>query len=216
MFNSLDTSRVGKRQVEEITYNFRQPVEPDDALKDLNREMDIGEDYLDTEEEVNFIESFEIKNSDNLKAIASFIITYLDKINDIQATYDTLTKEYVNIEVVQHEQKHIENTLKSFEWLAKEGHEVERQLAFIKLNKLKTIGYSNITEHLMAEYGDDIFNETDNYDVEVDMMDVEGGDQPGRVNELGLDQYEMEEMGQVIDLEEVEDADQDYGIIAID
>jgi hypothetical protein len=220
MFDILDTSKIGKKKVDEIKYNFYKPVEPDEALRELNREMDIGNEYLDEDEGIDFIESFEIKNSDNLKAIAGFITTYLDKVDDLNNTYDTLTKDYINIQVTEHEQKHIENTLKSFEWLAKEGHEVERQLAFIKLNKLKKIDYANITEYLITEYGNDMFNETDKYDSKPDLIISEGDDQYqgqnlGKNEDLGLDDYEMGEMGEVFDTEDMEDVDQDYGMLAI-
>ena len=45
---------------------------------------------------MDLIESFEFKNSNNLKVIGKFIIIYLDYIDDTQSTYDELTNEYVN------------------------------------------------------------------------------------------------------------------------
>ena len=220
MFDVLNTNKIGKKPVEQVKYKFRAVEEPDEALKDLAREMEIEMDedeYVSGEgDKVNFIESFEIKNSDNLKAVGGFILTYLDKINDIQTTYDDLTYEYINLINTENEQKRIENTLKSFEWLAKEGHEAERQVIFLKMNKLKKVSYADLTSHLMSEYGDDIFNETDTYESTVAQEEFdENGDRIMRRNEMGLDSYEQGEIGEVFDEEDMEDVDQDYGMLAV-
>ena len=219
MFDVLDTNKVSRQKVEEVKYKFRVPEEPDEALKDLAREMEIelqdDENYGEGDK-VDFIESFEIKNSDNLKAIGGFILTYLDKVNDIQTTYDELTFEYINLVNTENEQKRIENTLKSFEWLAKEGHEAERQVIFLKMNKLKKISYADLTSHLISEYGDDIFNETETYESTIAQEEFdENGERIMRRNEMGLDSYEQGEIGEVFDEEDMDDVDQDYGMLAV-
>ena len=63
-------------------------------------------------------------------------------------------------------QKGIEETLKGMEWLSREGHEVEKQLVYIKMHNLKTLKYKHFTSYLKNEYGNDFYNDnnTDNTD----------------------------------------------------
>jgi hypothetical protein len=53
-------------------------------------------------------------------------------------------------------------------------------------------------------------------DGEGDVDNINNEEYQRRNNELGLDDYEMEEMGNVFDAEEMEDGEQDYGMMAVD
>ena len=249
LFDILDVRKIASNASEIVEYKFKVVEETDDALKDYNRELSLDNDFINgnnygnnyneindinNDEEVNFIESFEIKNSNNLKIINSFITTYLDNINDIQNTYNELTNKHIKEVVTSHNQKLIEATLKGMEWLSKEGHESEKQLVFLKMHKLKKINYAGLAEHLQTEYGDiyddgDKFNENDEYDGDNEIINVgdngadgadgtvdneQNNDYERQNNELGLDKYEQAEMAQVFDDEENEDGDQDYGFLA--
>ena len=260
LFDILDIKKIATKDSEIVDYKFKVVEETDDALKDYKRELNLDNDFINNNEnnqynynesneineineinninnddEVNFIESFEIKNSSNLKIINGFITKYLDNINEIQNTYDELTNKHIKEVVTSHNQKLIEETLKGMEWLSKEGHESEKQLVFLKMHKLKKINYAGLAEHLQNEYGDiyddgDKFNENDEYDASNEMINaggdgVDGGfdgdndneknnDYERQNNEFGLDKYEQAEMAQIFDEEENEEGDQDYGFLA--
>ena len=251
LFDILDIRKISKKISETVDYKFKVINEPDEALKDYNRELNLDNDSIintndndndnngngnnninninDYEKEVNFIESFEIKTSDNLKNITGFIAKYLENINDIQNTYDELTNKHIKEVVTSHNQKLIEETLKGMEWLSREGHESEKQLVFIKMNKLKKINYAGLSEYLQNEYGDvyddnDKFKENDEYDAgreineNINIDEIEdnekNNDYERQNNEFGLDNYEQGEMAQIFDGEENDEGDQDYGYLA--
>ena len=216
-----------------IDYEFKTYEEPDDSLKDLNKEMNLG---LETEDEDEvLIESIEIKyNNSNLKIISGFIINYLDKINDIQLTYDELTNTKVNSLVTIHDQKLRTANLKSFEWLSKSGNEAERQFVFLQMHKLKKLKYAELSDYITKTYGDDFknmpltgdYNEDDMEYVEKDEYTEKDEDDNAEIeyNEDGSEKerkdidIDNEEMGRVYDVEDSdnEDGDQDYGNLAVD
>jgi len=237
----MDTDKINKKLDMEkqtgelIDYRFRKHIEPDEALKDLNQDMNLGLEYNeDHEDEENLIESLEIKhNNTNLKIIGSFIISYIDKISDVQNTYDELTTTQINLIVNTHEQKLRTANLKSFEWLSKTGNEAERQMVLLQMHKLKKLKYADLAQFVSKEYGAD-FNNNNNVEAFADMNneddidyeendDYEGEDGKNEIeyNEDGteIERKEMdidrEEMGQVFDIEENEDGDQDYGYLAV-
>ena len=206
--------------------------EPDEALKDLNQDMNLGLEYNnDNEDEENLIESLEIKqNNTNLKIIGGFIISYLDKINDVQLTYDELTTTNINLTVNTHEQKLRTANLKSFEWLSKSGNEMERQLVFLQMHKFKKLKYADLAKYVSNEYGaefnnvsaftdydneDDII-ESDNYEGEIETNNENEYNEDGTEREKKDIDIDMEEMGQVFNEEENDDGDQDYGYQAVD
>jgi len=220
-----------------IDYNFRTNIEPDESLKDLNREMNLGIETDDYEDET-LIESLEIKNNNtNLKIISGFIISYLEKINDTQLTYDELTNEKINLLVTTHDQKLRNSNLKGFEWLHKSGNEAERQLVFLQMHKLKKLKYADLAKYLLTKTNNSDFNSTplneneidididndyddkendenDEYEGEVE-QDVEYDENGNQKERIDMD-IDMEEMGQVFDEEENEEGDQDYGYQAVD
>jgi hypothetical protein len=255
LFDILDVRKISAKESEIVDYKFKIVEKTDDAFTDYKRELNLDNDFINNNEnnygnnynelneindinnddDVNFIESFEIKNSSNLKIINGFITKYLDNISEIQNTYDELTNKHIKEVVTSHNQKLIEETLKGMEWLSKEGHESEKQLVFLKMHKLKKINYAGLAEHLQNEYGDiyddvDKFNENDEYDGDNDLIDIggEGGidggddgvdneknnDYERKNNEFGLDKYEQAEMAQVFDDEENNEGYQDYGFLA--
>ena len=259
LFNELDNDKVNKelgmkigakidsnrenQTGEIIDYRFRVNEEPDEALKDLNQEMNLGLEYKndyneyneDTDEDTQ-IESIEIKNNNsNLKIIGGFIISYLDKINDIQLTYDELTTTKINLIVNTHEQKLRTANLKSFEWLSQTGNEAQRQIVMLQMHKLKKLKYADLAQYVSKEYGaefnnlsaftdndnedDNEYVESDNYEGEIendenDDYKVEY-DEDGNEKERKDIDIDNEEMGVVFDIEEDEDGDQDYGNLAV-
>ena len=251
LFNELDNEKVnkqfgtdgvnGKQTGEIIDYKFRMNEEPDQALRDLNQDMHLGLEYNDNDiyneneyEEEPQIESLEIKtNNTNLKIIGGFIISYLDKINDVQVTYDELTTNKINLIVNTHEQKIRTANLKSFEWLSQAGNEAQRQIVLLQMHTLKKLKYADLAQYISKEYGGDLggdFNNaaliTDDDDeyLENDNYDGEGGDKDYEVeyNDDGTEKerkdndIDQEEMGEVFDVEENDEGDQDYGYQAVD
>jgi hypothetical protein len=215
---------IGNKGGEIIDYEFRTYEEPDDSLKDLNKDMNLG---LETEDEdESLIESIEIKyNNSNLKIISGFIINYLDKINDIQNTYDDLTQSKIDSLVTIHDQKLRTANLKSFEWLSKTGNEAERQYVFLQMHKLKKLTYADLSQYLTKQYGDDFRNMPLTGDYNEDDVEYEENDyyeykaeydEDGNEKEKQDDDIDDEEMGEVYDPDEDEDGDQDYGYLAVD
>ena len=169
LFNILDISKLNvKSQNELIDYKFREYEEPAESLKDLNRELyldldeNVGLDNIYNTDDNEYIESFELKKSNNLNIISGFITTYLDKINDIQTTYDELTTEKINTIVTTHDQKLRDANLQGFKWLSTEGQEDARQFVFLKMHKLKKLDYADISKYLKLEYGSNYDNENNN------------------------------------------------------
>ena len=243
MFDILDTYRLGQKTNEIINYKFNQYEEPDENVKEFRKYINVDMDTTEDEDK-NFIESFDIKKSDNLKIVSDFIIIYLNKINDTQILYDSLTIEQIHNVVSTHDQKLRDANLKGFEWLSREGNEEERQLVFLKMKKLKKLDYAGIAKYLKTEYGDR-FNqfgeddegggnggnggsgdnnilETDDYEGEVEDVDRnmdDNGDESGNrnINENGLANDELDELPNVYDDEDDNaDGDQDYDNLAAD
>ena len=148
-------------------------VEKSNLLKDLKSEINLGldeEDILDTEYDVNFFKGFELKNSENLKAISEFILKYLDNINKNQEIYDELTNKRIKTEIANLNQKTIERTLKSMKLLSEEGNEEKKMLLFINMRVFKKINYANIAEHvdnLFENENAEIYDNIDTYDENV-------------------------------------------------
>ena len=234
LFNELDVKKESDLQKGElIDYNFRLNEEPDESLKDLNRDMNLGLEPNFDEDEDTLIESFEIKNNNtNNKIIGAFILSYLDKINENQLTYDELTNTKINSLVSTHDQKLRTSNLKGFEWLSKSGNESERQLVFLQMHKLKKLKYADLAKYLSKDYGFNAnnnpimdldfdnevdYNEDDNYDGEIVEKDVDIDDDGGGRDFEDKDDMGMDGMGMVFDAEEDEDGgNQDYGYIEAD
>jgi len=232
LFNDLETTKEkqtktnanGNKGGEIIDYEFRKYEEPDESLKDLNKEMNLGIEYEDEDEPL--IESIDIKfNNSNLKIISGFILNYLDKINDIQTTYDELTKSKIDSLVTIHDQKLRTANLKSFEWLSKSGNEAERQYVFLQMHKLKKLTYADLSQYLTKKYGDDFkdmpltgdYNNDDVEYEEIDEYDIKAEyDEDGNEKEKQDIDIDNDEMGEVFDDEENEEGDQDYDYLAVD
>jgi len=90
----------------------------------------------------------------------------------------------------------------------------------LQLNKLKKITYGGLKQHLVQEYGENFWIEDeeneDNADALIGDDEDFNEDNERYNNELGLDKYELGEMGDVFDAEENEDGDQDYDYMAVD
>jgi len=202
LFNILDMNKAKNKKTEVIKYNFKKQTGANGANEsalDFNKELNLSlgleteeqeiMDALDENNEIDFIESFEITNSNNLKTIGGFIIAYLDKVNEMHTTYDSLTDKRIAFEVTKFDQKKIEANLKGFQWLAKEGNESERQLVFIKMNKLKTLKYAGIASYLTDKHGESYTNnEYNNYEGMIE--DVLNDSMGNLVDNEEIDQYE--------------------------
>jgi len=231
LFDIIDNSKVKNDKTDTIEYKFIQPIDKDNALEDYSNEMDINLVNEDTPldedgQPMDLIESFEFKNSNNLKVIGKFIITYLDYVDDTQNTYDELTNEYVKLIVTKDNQKKIENTLRTFEWLNMENHEDIHQMAMMQM-RMKKVNYAELHQFIKNKYGDDFLDEeNDEYpgigtgedDEERDREELDDEEDDGERdnNEYGMDKYELEnEFPQVYAMEDMEDADMDYDMIGV-
>ena len=164
--------------------------------------------------------------------IGDFIISYLDKINDTQITYDELTTTKINLIVNTHEQKLRTANLKSFEWLSQTGNEAQRQIVMLQMHKLKKLKYADLAQFVSKEYDAEFNNvsaftdndnddyneiiESDNYEGEKDHKDheVEYDENGYEIERKDMDIFD-EEIGVVFDVEEIDEADQDYGNLAV-
>lgn len=220
LFNVLNIKKLTKGKAEIVSYKFKvaENVTSNIAPVDMNEGENILMDITNTndadgnmEPDMDFIESFESKNSDNLKVVGEFVTAYLNKVDDILRDYDALTQDNIAKVIAKHEQKQIEATLKSFEFISREGNEDEYQRLRIKMNILKKVEYRNITEHLKSIFGDDYLETDEQVEEEYD----QDGNVIQRVNEMGFDDYEMGQMGLAVAGEDYE-GDQDYDCIAVD
>jgi hypothetical protein len=210
-----------------IDYTFHKLIIPDDSLIDLNRDMNLNlenndDNILDTDDSINFIESFEIQNNENLKIVTKFIVKYLDRINEIQNTYDKLTSKNINFIVTKNNQKNTEETLKGFRWLASQGNEAERQMIFLQMFKLHKLKYSGLARHLKMEYGDmfeknTMDDENEEIDEEIDDEIYEENDNNDNMEnrDNNRENYESEDRHIVYDYEDNEDGDQDYDYLEV-
>ena len=178
LFNILNSGKSSKNiymdKDSDFTFQVNENiVEKSNLLKDLKSEINLGldeEDILDTEYDVNFFKGFELKNSENLKAISEFILKYLDNINKNQEIYDELTNKRIKTEIANLNQKTIERTLKSMKLLSEEGNEEKKMLLFINMRVFKKINYANIAEHvdnLFENENAEIYDNIDTYDENV-------------------------------------------------
>lgn len=213
LFDVMDNTKLGKQKTDIIDFKFKQQQnDVDPALADFaqDMEMDInmhGDDAILDEDtqELDLIESFEFKNNTNLKTVGDFIITYLDRINDTQNTYDELTNEYVRIIITQDNQKKIENTLRTFEWLHMENNEEMYQMAMMKM-RLDKVNYANIYQYIKQEKGDNFLDEEFNGD---DNIEKEVDNKKSTIDE-------EDDIPKIVTIEDIEDGGMDYDYLAVD
>jgi hypothetical protein len=225
LFDCLDTPRLRNKLTHELEYNFvKRPVK-DPAIIDYSNDMQIdlvnNDVQLDDDgQPIDLIDNIRMKNSNNLKTIGNFIITYIERIAENQELYDSLTDTEINRQVTEDKQKEIENTLRSFEWLNKENNDVNRLLIQMKMN-LKEVGYGDVYKYLISEFGKDFLDEeNDEYETGIKQGDgglegIEGED--GRVeNDFGMDRYELEnELPNLVAYDDLDDGDMDYDFLAV-
>jgi hypothetical protein len=222
LFDTIDNTKIKNGKTDIIDYKFIQPIDKDTALLDYSNEMDINLVNEDTPldddgQPLDLIESFEFKNSNNLKVVGGFIIAYLEHINETQTTYDELTKEYINIKVTEAKQTDIENTLRTFEWLNMENHEDIYQLVMMKM-RMKKVNYAGLNEFMRQQYGDDFLDEeNDEYQGEEDGDGDDDYDKDGDDgDERKQDKYDLDnELPQVFGTEDLDDGDMDYDFIGV-
>jgi hypothetical protein len=219
MFEMIDNSKLSSKGAsskdgEIVDYKFKQMVEKDPALDDFSQDtgINIQTDDITLDEDgnpIDMIESFEIKNSSNIKIIASFIITYLDYIEDNQDIYDDLTNSEIKRIVTKDEQKRIERTLRTHEFLATEGNEEIKRLVAMQ-RKLGRIDYKNFANFVQSEFVDEMaIQENDEYTGEKD--EIEGDeDIPAKQD----DDYYPGAM--VVGADEMDEMDMNYDYMAVD
>ena len=216
LFDCLDTPRLRNQPTRELEYNFIQRPDKDPAIIDYSNDMHIDLVNNDVEldddgQPIDLIDNIQMKNSNNLKTISNFIITYIEHINDNQVLYDNLTDTEINRLVTEDKQKEIENNLRSFEWLRKENNDVNRQLIQMKMG-LKKIAYGDVHNYLMSEYGTDYLDEeNDNY-VHNNKKDDGEDEQRDDINKYEL---EGEDLQNIVAYDDLDDGDVDYGYQAV-
>jgi hypothetical protein len=223
LFDCLDTPRLRNQHTRELEYNFVKRQDKDPAIIDYSNDMNIdlvNDDVQldDYGQPIDLIDNIRMKNSNNLKTVGNFIITYIERISENQVLYDSLTEYEINRQVTQDKQNEIENTLRSFEWLNKENNEVNRLLIKMKMG-LKKIGYGDVHKYLMTEFGGDFLDEeTDENNPRIRLGDggMETGDGELVENDFGMDRYELEnELPQLVAYDDLEDGDIDYDFLAV-
>ena len=226
LFDCLDTPRLRNQPARELEFNFVKRPEKDHAIIDYSNDMqiDLVNDDVQLDEDgqpIDLVDNIRMKNSNNLKTVGNFIVSYIERMSENQELYDSLTDIEVSRQVTEDKQKEIENTLRSFEWLNKENNEVNRLLIQMKMG-LKKVGYGDVYKHLMNEFGRDFLDEEDDeYEGAAGIQPgdggVEGGDEGAPTgNEYSMDRYELEnELPQVIAYEDLEDGDMDYDFLAV-
>lgn len=223
LFHCLDTPRLRHQATHELEFNFVKRPNKDPAIIDYSNDMNIdlvNDDVQldDNGQPIDLIDNIRMKNSNNLKTISNFIITYIERVADNQLLYDSLTEFEINRQVTQDKQNEIENTLRSFEWLNKENNEVNRLLIQMKMG-LKKIGYGDVHKYLISEYGRD-FLEEENDENEIDIRRGDGGVEADDIersrNDFGMDRYELDnELPDLVAFDDLDDGDLDYGFLAV-
>ena len=215
LFNILNNNKISNVESESIDYNFQITDEQNPELIQLNKELNLGFDedtILDTDEDVNFIESIEIKSSDNVKTIYSFILSYLDYINSNQTTYDTLSETYIKSEIRSFDQKTIERTLKQYKILKEENNEELRRYLYLQMNVYKRIEYSNLANEVEKLLDEGLF--VSNQD-SIDTYDETVAYDEHYTPDNDYNYINEEPMGHVISADD-DVGDQDYYAIAVD
>jgi hypothetical protein len=199
-------------------------MDKDKAIVDYSNDMNIDlvndDVYLDDDgQPIDLLDNIKMKNSNNIKTITNFIISFIERIDNNQSIYDTLTYKEINLIVTRDKQKDIENTLKTFEWLAKENNEENRLLLQMKM-RMGRVGYGDVRNYIMEQIGRDVINDDDD-EYKGNMMIDDGGGEGDRDgdpngNDYGMDKYELEnEFPQVVGYEDLEDGDMDYDYLAV-
>ena len=223
LYTILNKNNIGKKESEIIDYEFKLDEEPSRDMLELNKELNLGlEDELlyDTEEDnnVNFIENFEIKKSNNIKIVNEFILSYLDYIDSNQKLYDRLTDNNIKKEITQYNQKKIERTLNTFKKLSEEGNEYKRAMLMAQMKITKTIDYKNLSNFVdeMTEQDQNeeaLLNTNDSYEVDNEFEPGDSND-PDYIDTRDTTTDEIEQYGVFSSEDDV--GDQDYHHLAVD
>ena len=233
---NVKLDKMEKTNMETMDFNFQVSDRPEDKsllksnlLKDLKTEINLGldeDDILDTEEDINFFKGFELKNSENLKAISEFILKYLDNINKNQEIYDELTDKRIKTETANLNQKRIERTLKALKTLSEEGNEEKKMLLYIQMRVFKKIDYSNLAENVDKLFEDenegiydnlDTYDDNDNAELDKDTVHGDGGQDDMNDGGDGNKKYkeDNDNIGYIVSRDD-DEGDQDYDAQAVD
>ena len=217
LFYILNSNNINKKESKTVNYNFKIAKEQNHDFYNLKNEinLELDEDALDEEEDnVNFIESIEIKKSNNLKIVSEFIITYLDYIHNNQSIYDELTEKCIKNNITVFDQKRIENNLKVFKTLNEEGNEEKKMLLYMQMNVLKKINYGNLSENLDKLFEDDAEGLGDSVDNYEEKAELDNEYVPSKYDNDEV--YDNQQMSKVISREDDDEGNQDYNNLAVD
>ena len=67
----------------------------DEMMPSMN--MDVVEMEAADENDIDLVESYEIKNSNNMKMITEFVVSYMEKVNQVLEDYDELFVEKLDL-----------------------------------------------------------------------------------------------------------------------
>lgn len=220
LFEELSIKKIGKKNAKDMDIKFKLSVKEsreDEIMPSMN--MDVIDMEAADENDIDLVESYEIKTSNNMKMITEFVVSYMEKVNQVLEDYDELTPINIKSIIDKHDQKNREATIRAFELLNTEGYERMHSEIMYMLKVSGKLQYKDITEYLKEQLGDeDLKRVDDNDDYVEESGDVAGdGGETGAVNQLGFDNYEMGQMGQVFAMDDNEEMDaMDYDAIGVD
>lgn len=227
LYDSGLKDKLGKIStiVGSIEDNDANVIDKDSEILEKSQ-LDIQYDDEEEDKQKDDIE-FKIQKSTNLAIVIEFIKSYFKKIFENQEIYDSLTQNKIKEVMAKHQQKQQERNLKIFSFLSKEGQEEEYNMILNKLS-IGKLGFKDLSEYMSQVYGDNLFEvndigdaiEDENYrfDDKIDMNEEErllNNDNQRKNNELGLDNYEYQEMAYVGDADEGME-EQDYGYMMVE
>jgi hypothetical protein len=196
-----------------------------DELEEFGNEP--GDELFEDDDELN-VPDFAtklIKTQRTQKEIlVNFVIDFIHFIKGTEHVYNGMNLQRISEEKAKTVEKQKRQNLGAFKHLRQEGMEDDYRLIKLKMS-MGELDYSGLHEFMTNYFGDnyDMGDPDTNGPDRVQLEDYsdavdEGGDlalgeEQARRNKLGLDDYEMEEMGYVGAAEDMEDMD--YGYLGV-
>lgn len=157
--------------------------------------------------------------------LVNFVADFMQFIKGTEHVYNQMSLQRIAEEKAKTVEKQKRKNLGAFKYLRQEGMEEDYRLIQLKMS-LGELDYSGLHEFMLDylgdsyDHGDPDMQSRDRIRLEEysDAVDEGGdlalGEEQARRNKLGLDDYEMEEMGFVGAAEDMEDMD--YGYLGVD
>ena len=158
----------------------------------------------------------------NHEILTSFVKDYIYYIKGTEYLYNEMNVKHINEQKAMTYEKQKRQNLGVFKFLNQQGLEEDYRAIMAKM-AIGELDYKNldefVTEYFGAEYGDAGYNDMDNIPEDdmgatAESNDIGKFDEQAKNNKLGLDDYEMEEMGFVGVAEDMEEMD--YGNLGVD